>query len=160
MDKPSQSKEFLSFSLGGETFSVSASDVIEVVKGGMVTNIPRMPAYLPGAINIRGSIIAVVDLAMFFGITGAETDAGWFIIMETSVRHEPMLVGIRADAVHDVVRLDALVVDPSPDIGIAIDQEFVMGVAEQDQGYLILLDIDAVINTLHKNVCLDKKSVY
>ncbi|MDM8516802.1 chemotaxis protein CheW [Desulfobacterales bacterium HSG16] len=154
MNQSSESKEFLTFRLSKEIFTLEASRVREVLKYTHITQVPRMPEYLPGVINVRGNVIAVINLNLFFGIkTLEDKKKGWLVIAETAVGDESMQIGMLADSVRDVVRLDAARIGPPPEIGIDIDMEFIRGVGKQNEEFLIIIDIDKVVSAVHTNLC-------
>ncbi len=154
MNELSEIKEFLTFRLGGETIALEASRVREVLKYTNVTAVPRMPGYLPGVINVRGNVIAVIDLGLVLGINTVEDlKKDWLVITEVRLKDETMQAGIPADAVRDVIRLDTAEIGPPPDIGINIDTEFIRGVAKQEDAFLIIIDVEKVIATVHLDLC-------
>ncbi|MDM8523474.1 chemotaxis protein CheW [Desulfococcaceae bacterium HSG8] len=155
MKQSSETGEFLTFTLGNETFMIEASRVREVLKYTRVAEIPRMPAYLPGVVNVRGNVIAVIDLGLFLGIKtyGEDKNKDWLVITETAVADEPMQIGMPADTVRDVIRLDMADIGPPPEIGIDISSEFIRGVGKQDDGFLIIIDIDKVVAAVHADIC-------
>jgi purine-binding chemotaxis protein CheW len=152
MNLSSETKEFLTFRLGGEIIAIEASRVREVLKYTRIIQVPRMPAYLPGLINVRGNVIAVLDLALFFNMETAE-NKNWLVITESTLGDEPVQAGIPAEAVYDVIRLDTAEIGPSPEIGINIDTEFIRGVGKQDDTFLIIIDVDKVIAGVYANIC-------
>jgi len=153
MNQSSEVKEFLTFRMGDETFTLEASRVREVLKYTSITEVPRMPEYLPGVVNVRGNVIAVINLGLVFGIkTVEDKKKGWLVITETVLGHEPMQIGILADTVRDVIRLDTVRIRPAPDIGINIDTEFIRGVGKQDDAFLIIIDVDKVIAAVHADL--------
>jgi len=156
MNELSETNEFLTFRLGGETIALEATQVREVLKYTHITAVPRMPEYLPGVINVRGNVIAVVDLGLVLGINTVEDQKkGWLVITEACLNDEPMQAGIPADAVRDVIRIDAAEIGPPPDIGMNIDTEFIRGAVKQDDAFLIIIDVDKVIASVHANLCQD-----
>jgi len=154
MNELAETKEFLTFELGGETITLEATQVREVLQYTPITQVPRMPDYMPGVINVRGNVIAVIDLGSVLGIkTDPNRQKGWLVITEVRLKDEAMQAGILADAVRDVIRLKKADIGPPPDIGINIDAEFIRGVCKQDDEFVIIIDIDKVIAAVHADLC-------
>lgn len=152
MNQSPEIREFLTFTLGNETFTLEASRVREVLKYSNITNVPRMPRYLPGVVNVRGNVIAVVDLGLILGIDSPDKNRDWLVITETALGDERMRVGIPADEVRDVVRLDTSEIEPPPDVGLNFDTEYIRGIGEQDDGLLLVIDVDKMIAAAHADL--------
>ncbi len=149
-----ETKEFLTFTLGGETITLEAAQVREVLKYTPIIQVPRMPSYMPGVINVRGNVIAVIDLALVLGVKPLlDPEKGWLVITEVHLQDETMLAGILADTVQDVIRLDMTVIGPPPDIGINIDADFIQGVFKLDDEFVVIIDIEKVIASVHADLC-------
>ncbi len=154
MNELSETKEFLTFRLGDETIALEATQVREVLKFTHITAVPRMPEYLPGLINVRGNVIAVVDLGLVLNINTVEDQKkNWLVITDGCLKDEAMQVGIPADAVRDVIRLDTEDIGPPPEIGINIDTEFIQGAAKQDDAFLVIINVDKVIAAVYADFC-------
>ena len=146
MNESSESHEFLTFKLGRETFALEAAKVREVLKYEQITEVPRMPVYLPGVISVRGSIIPVMDAIIFLGIKNIEDKKKqWLVITEVILENKPVQIGIQVDAVEDVLRFGKSEIGSPPDIGINIDPAFIQGVGKRDEMFIIIIDIDKII---------------
>ena len=100
MNELSETKEYLTFTLGGESIALEAVQVREVLKYTPITQAPRMPPYMTGVINVRGNVIAVIDLALVLGVNPLpDPEKGWLVITEVHIQDETMLAGILADTV-------------------------------------------------------------
>jgi len=135
--------QYLTFRLGGEVFGQAIEKVREVLDYPAVTRVPRMPEFMQGVINLRGSVVPVVDLRMRFGMRGAERTVNTCIIIaEVAVDDGGTVVGLIADAVEEVVALDAGSVKPAPRIGNALDTSFIGGIGSHHDRFITLLAID------------------
>lgn len=140
--------QYLTFLLGDEIFSLEISKVREVLDYTIITRVPRMPAYLQGVINLRGSVVPVVDLRLKFGMPEADvTVSTCIIIVEAMVNDELVILGLLADSVQEVLELDQENIKPAPRIGTKLDTRFIKGMGRQNDRFNIILDIDRVFSS-------------
>jgi len=139
--------QYLTFLLGDEVFSLEITRVREVLDYTIITRVPRTPEYMRGVINLRGSVVPVVDLRLKFGMTAASvTVNSCIIIAEATVNGDPVVLGLLADAVQEVLELDKESVSPAPRIGTKLDTGFIKGMGRQNDRFIIILDIDRVFS--------------
>ena len=140
--------QYLAFLLGDEVFSLEISKVREVLDYMVITRVPRMPEYLQGVINLRGSVVPVVDLRRKFGMPAADvTVSTGIIVVEATVNDEPAVMGLLADSVQEVLELDQESIKPAPRIGTKLDTGFIRGMGRQNDRFNIILDIDRVFSS-------------
>ena len=140
--------QYLAFLLGEEVFSLEISKVREVLDYTVITRVPRMPEYLQGVINLRGSVVPVVDLRLKFGMpTAGVTVSTCIIIVEAIVNDEQAVLGLLADSVQEVLELDQESIKPAPRIGTKLDTGFIKGMGRQNDRFNIILDIDRVFSS-------------
>jgi purine-binding chemotaxis protein CheW len=140
--------QYLTFMLAEEVFSLEISNVREVLDYIVITRVPRMPEYLQGVINLRGSVVPVVDLRLKFGMPAAGmTMSTCIIIVEATVNDEPAVLGLLADSVREVLELDQESIKPAPRIGTKLDTGFIKGIGRQNNQFNIILDIDRVFSS-------------
>jgi len=140
--------QYLTFLLGDEIFSLEISKVREVLDYTIITRVPRMPAYLQGVINLRGSVVPVADLRLKFGMPEADvTVSTCIIIVEAMVNDELVILGLLADSVQEVLELDQENIKPAPRIGTKLDTRFIKGMGRQKDRFNIILDIDRVFSS-------------
>jgi purine-binding chemotaxis protein CheW len=140
--------QYLTFLLGDEVFSLEISKVREVLDYTIVTRVPRMPAYLQGVINLRGSVVPVIDLRLKFGMPAADvTVSTCIIIVEAIVNDELVILGLLADSVQEVLELDQESIKPAPRIGTKLDTRFIKGMGSQNDRFNIILDLDRVFSS-------------
>jgi purine-binding chemotaxis protein CheW len=134
--------EFLSFALGSEEYGVDILKVKEIRGYDAVTRLPDAPDYIKGVINLRGTIVPVVDMRLKFRLEHAEyTALTVMIVLNVADR----VVGMVVDSVSDVVQLSAEQVRAVPEIGATIDRQFLTGIGTLDERMLILLDIERLM---------------
>ncbi len=141
-------KELLTFFLSGEEYGVDILRVQEIKGWDSVTNIPNTPEYIRGVINIRGSIVPIIDMRLRFKLEKKEYDATTVVIVLNVVKEgkTDRTMGVVVDAVSDVYNVPIDDVKASPDFGTAVDTEFVTGLATIDNKMIIVLDIDHMLN--------------
>jgi purine-binding chemotaxis protein CheW len=139
--------QYLTFKLAGELYAIGVGRVREVLEYQPVTKVPRTAAYMKGVINLRGSVIPVADLRMKFGMEEVETTVETSIIVcEVRLAEDEIVIGMIADAVEEVVRMEPDAIEPAPKIGTSVDSEFIAGIGKQGEQFVIILDIDRIFN--------------
>jgi purine-binding chemotaxis protein CheW len=130
--------EFLSFRLGGEEYAIDILQVQEIRAHEAVTRIAHAPAFIKGVINLRGSIVPIVDLRLKFALAEAGYDK-FTVVIILNIAHRT--IGVVVDAVSDVVALAPGEIRPAPEMAGAIDSGFIRGLAPMGDRMLILIDI-------------------
>ena len=139
-------QQYLTFALGGEVFAIGILAVKEIIEYSSVTAVPMMPAYVRGVINLRGSVVPVVDLAVRFGRMASEvTRKTCIVIIEVSANSERQDIGVVVDAVHAVVDIAGGDIEPPPAFGCNIRTDFMQGMGKVDGRFVILLDVDHIL---------------
>jgi purine-binding chemotaxis protein CheW len=145
--------EFLTFALGSEEYGVDILKVKEIRGYDAVTRLPDAPDYIKGVINLRGTIVPVVDMRLKFRLERAEyTALTVMIVLNVADR----VVGMVVDSVSDVVQLSAEQVRAVPEIGATIDRQFLTGIGTLDERMLILLDIERLMTSTEMGLVLAK----
>ncbi len=143
-----QAAQYLTFRLADEVFALDITKVREVLDFTTVTRVPRTPDFMRGVINLRGSVVPVVDLRLKFGMTRTESSVNTCIIItEVTVDGDRTVLGALADSVQEVIDLAPEDVSPAPKIGAKLRTEFIRGMGKRDDRFIILLDIDRVFST-------------
>jgi len=141
-----QVKQYLSFEVGGTDFGVPILKVKEILQYETVTRVPGTPPAVRGVINVRGSVVPVVDLAVKFGKPEvAATKRTCVLVVETRSQDEVLTLGVIADAVSEVVDLGPEDIEPAPSFGTGLKLEHITGMGKAGKGFVILLDIDRVL---------------
>ena len=144
----SQILQLVSFLIENEEFGVDILNVQEIIRPVDITRVPNAPAFVEGVINLRGRIVPVVDLRKRFNLPRRERDKNSRIIV---VELRDKIVGFMVDAVREVLRVDAGVIEPPPELAIGIDAHYITGVAKLDDRLLILLDLERILTDEEKH---------
>lgn len=143
-----ETTQYLTFKLSDETFALDISKVREVLDFTTVTKVPRTPEFMRGVINLRGSVVPVVDLRLKFGMTRTENGVNTCIIItEVTVDGETTILGALADSVQEVIDLDKSGISAPPRIGTKLKTAFIKGMGKQGDHFIIILDIDKVFSS-------------
>jgi purine-binding chemotaxis protein CheW len=135
--------QFLTFILGAEQYGVEILKVQEIRGYSAVTPIPNTPSHIKGVINLRGTVVPVVDLRTKFSMDPTEYNKFTVIIVVTVGRK---VVGLVVDAVSDVLDIPALEMRATPDLGARVDTRFISGMAAIGERMTVLLDIDRLLS--------------
>lgn len=135
--------QFLTFLLGAEQYGVEILNVQEIRGYSVVTPIPNAPSYVKGVINLRGTVVPVVDLRTKFCMELAEYNKFTVIIVVTV---GAKVTGLVVDAVSDVLDVPASEMRMAPDLGTAVDTRFIRGMATIGDQMTVLLDIDRLLS--------------
>ncbi len=139
---------YLTFELEDEIFAIDVSQVREVLDMTSISRVPRSPEFMRGVINVRGSVVPVMDLRMKFGIPNAETTVNTrIIITEINMDAKKIVLGAIADSVNDVLELEPDQIEDPPEIGSRWRSEFIKGIGKRDDHFIIILDVDTVFST-------------
>lgn len=139
--------QYLAFTLDHEVFSLDISKVREVLEFSKITKIPQTPEMMIGVINLRGSVVPVIDLRIKFGMgSGDVTVNTVIIIIEIDLDHETTMIGVMVDAVKEVIDLDENHIEAPPKIGNRLNTEFIKGMGKCDGQFIIILDIEKIFS--------------
>lgn len=137
--------KYLTFKLAGEEYGISIMKIKEIIGMTAVTAIPQTPDFVKGVINLRGRVIPVIDMRMRFNMKGAEYDERTcIIVIEINAGIPSITLGIVVDAVSEVMNIKKEDIEDTPQFGVSLDTEYIMGMAKMNGGVKILLDIDRV----------------
>jgi len=140
-----ETMQYLTFKLSDEVFALDITKVREVLDFTTITKVPRTPEFMRGVINLRGSVVPVVDLKLKFGMTMTEKTVNTCIIItEVTVDDERTILGALADSVQEVMDLDPDHIEPAPKIGMQLNTEFIKGMGKHNNNFIIILDIDKI----------------
>lgn len=140
--------QYLTFRLGDEIFALDVAQVREVLDMSTITKVPGTPDFMRGVINVRGSVVPVMDLRLKFGMSRTENSVDTrIIVMEIFLDGEVTVLGTLADSVNEVIDLEAGQIEPPPNIGMRWRTEFIRGIGKRNDMFIILLDIDRVFSS-------------
>ena len=138
------SNEFLSFRLGGEEYGIDILKVQEIRGYDAVTRIANTPEFIKGVINLRGTIVPIIDLRIKFALGDPSYDEFTVVII---LNVAGRVVGVVVDSVSDVLTLTDAQIRPAPDFSAALDTRYVTGLGAIDERMLILVDIERLIGS-------------
>lgn len=138
--------QYLTFVLGRETFALGILSIKEILEYSAPTEIPMMPAFIRGVVNLRGAAVPVVDLCARFGRpSAAVTKKTCIVIIETRVGEESHVLGVVVDAVNEVLEIPGSEIEPPPSFGASIRTDFIQGMGKVRGKFVIILDVDRVL---------------
>ena len=139
---------YLTFRLDEETFAIDVNKVREVLDLSPITKVPRAPEFMRGVINVRGSVVPVVDLKMKFGLLKTEATLDTrIVVMEIDLDGETTVLGAMADSVHEVLELEPGQIQDPPKLGTRWRSEFIRGIGKRNDEFVIITDIDRIFST-------------
>ena len=145
--KTSDRTQFLTFSLSGGEYAIAVLRVREIIEHEEVTRVPSTPAFLRGVINLRGSVVPVVDLARKFRMPESPvTKRTCIIIVEVESENGRIVLGVLADAVNQVVEFRPEEIEPPPSFGTPIRVDFLRGLGKLNGEFVLILDTDRVLS--------------
>ena len=143
-----ENHQYLTFKLDDEVFAVGIDKVREVLDYTSVTKVPQTPDFMRGVINLRGSVVPVVDMRLKFGMAKTEKTVNTcIIIVEINLEGETTVLGALADSVQEVLDLEPHQIEPAPKIGTKLRTDFIRGMGKRDEQFIIILDIDKVFSS-------------
>ncbi|HYX68453.1 MAG TPA: chemotaxis protein CheW [Terriglobales bacterium] len=141
-------RQYLTFLIGGEEYAVNLLKVKEIIEYDTVTKVPRTPEWVRGVINLRGSVVPVVDLAVKFRQPPSKIGKlTCIVIAEVECEGESTVMGVMADAVSQVVDLKPEDIEPPPTFGTRVKVDYLLGMARAGKKFCLLLDTDRVLST-------------
>lgn len=140
-------QQFLTFALGNEMFAVGTLSVKEIIEYGQLTEVPMMPDFIRGVINLRGAVVPVIDLGARFGRGATQvTRRTCIVIIEVPSGDEKQDIGVIVDAVSEVLEIPASEIEPAPAFGAKIRTDFIQGMGKVNGKFVILLDVGKVLS--------------
>ncbi len=139
--------QYLTFKLSDEIFGVDVSQVREILDYIKITKVPQTPAFMCGVINLRGSVVPVVDMRLKFGMPKTEQTVNTcIVVLEVNLEGENTVLGAMVDSVQEVFELSPSEIEPAPRMGSKLKTGYIKGMGKRDDNFIILLDIDKVFS--------------
>lgn len=139
---------YLTFKLGDEEFAAHVSKVLNILELTKITEVPKSPNYMTGVINLRGSVLPVIDTRIKFGMTPTEfTPSTCIVVMDIDLEGESVHVGALVDSVQAVVEIEHDQIMPPPSLGNKYRSEFIEGVANINDKFVMILNMDEVFSS-------------
>jgi purine-binding chemotaxis protein CheW len=150
VNQPEESQQYLTFFVAGDEYAIEVLRIREILEYGNVTRVPSMPPCIRGVINLRGSVLPVVDLAVKFGFPPTEPAKQTCIVVvevELDGDGKQTVLGVLADTVNQVIELSDGRIQPPPAFGTRVQLRFLRGLGEVENGFILLLDIERLLTS-------------
>ncbi len=143
-----EASQYLTFFVAKERYAIDILDVKEIIEISQMTRVPMTPEYIRGVINLRGSVVPVVDLCARLGKERCDlTKRSAIVLVEVESRGERQMIGMLVDEVNEILDISASNLQPPPDFGTDIRTDFIRAMGRVDDVFMILLDINHVLST-------------
>lgn len=153
MERTEVINSYLTFKLGDELFAANVGRVLEILEIPRITKVPRSPGYMRGVINLRGSVLPVIDARVKFGLPEAEdTINSCIIVLDVEMEGSHITIGTVVDGVQEVMDIEESHIQPSPSIGSKYKSEFIHGMVKVNEQFIMMLDLDKVFSTDEANI--------
>lgn len=140
-------QQYLTFQLRGEVYAIDILHIKEIIGYGQVTQIPMVPEFIRGVINLRGRVVPVLDLSARFGrqVTAAGRRT-CIVIVEVASAGEHQDIGVMVDAVNEVLEIPITEIEPPPSFGAAIRTDFIEGMGKINGRFIVILNVTHVLS--------------
>ena len=137
---------YLSFKLGDEIYAANVSKVLNILEMTKITKVPNAPGYMKGVINLRGTVLPLIDTRIKFGMSATEITVNTCIlVLDITIGEENLQVGALVDAVQEVLEIEPQQILPAPNIGSKYQSVFISGMFKaNDDQFIMILDMDKV----------------
>ncbi len=143
-----QISSYITFVLGEETFASHVNNVVKILEMQKITEVPKAPDFMKGVINLRGSVLPVMDARIKFGFKPQPyTDKTCILVLSILIQDESTEVGAIVDAVLDVLEYPAGEILPPPNLGSRYKADFVDGVLKLNDQFIMILNMNSVFST-------------
>lgn len=148
MEESIEATQYLTFNLGDEVFAVDVGRVREILEITTITKVPQTPEFMRGVINLRGSVVPVIDMRLKFGMSESEQTVNTcIIVVEVVMDDQTIVLGSLADSVQEVIEMEADQIEAAPHIGTRLNTDFIKGMGNHDGRFVMILDIDKVFSS-------------
>lgn len=142
-----EQRQYLTFLLGGEPYAVGILHVKEILEYPTVTRVPLVPPFIRGVMNLRGSVVPVVDLMARLGRgAGTQTKRTGIVVIEVETENGRQDIGLMVDAVNTVLEIAPGDIEPAPVFGAKIRTDFIRGLAKVNDQFVIIIDVHRVLS--------------
>lgn len=140
-------KQYLTFRIGNENYGLELSQTREIIEYSGITEVPLMPNFLRGVINLRGEVVPVIDLAVRLGRKPIEVQKRTcIIVVELENNEQNHVLGLLADSVSEVIDMNDDNIEDAPSFGANIRADFIQGIAKRDDEFVVLLDANNALS--------------
>ncbi len=137
---------YINLTIGTENFAISVFKVLEILQLEGLTKVPNASDFVPGVINFRGSIVPIIDMHKRFNMKASDIADKMVVIADVTHKDKKVLMGLLVDHVNDVVEFEYASIKAVPDMGIKYNPEFIEGFVEIQDKFIMVLNIDRVLN--------------
>mgnify|MGYP000883450685 CR=1 FL=1 len=137
-------QQYVTFLIGGETYGVEVLQVQEIIGMTPITFVPNAMNFMKGVINLRGTVVPVIDMRLKLNLDERQYDVSTVIIV---VEVKERMIGIIVDSVSDVVSLPVNSIQDTPHFTSKIETDFVKGIGQIDENLVIILDVSRILTT-------------
>ena len=139
---------YLVFKIGNEEFAANAGKVQRILEMQEITSVPQAPVYMKGVINLMGRVLPVVDARLKLGMEQKEADTNTcIIVLEINKESEVVETGLVVDNVQSVIEIQKEEIKDPPSIGMNINSDYIQGMVEQNNKFIMLLNVDKVLSS-------------
>jgi len=153
-------QSYLTFRVAGEHFAGNVSKVLEILEVPKITKVPKSPDFMRGVINLRGTVLPVIDTRIKFGFPPApDTINTCIIVISVAKEGKELVLGVVVDSVTEVREIESSSIQPPPSIGSRYRTEFIEGMMKFDDQFIMILDIDLVFTAEEVSLLRDLSEV-
>lgn len=139
--------QYLIFRLGCDLFAIDILNIREIIEYSTVTEVPLMPSFLKGVINLRGAVVPVIDLSIRFGRAASVLSVNsCVVILEVLYESDIQLIGVLVDSVSQVVDIPLSDIEPPPSFGSMLRPDFIGGMGKFGGKFVIILNVAHVLS--------------
>lgn len=143
----SEEQQYLTFVLAQETYAIPILSIREIIEFGKLTQVPMVPDFIRGVINLRGSVVPVIDLARRFGRAQSQTTRkSCIVVIELADGDVIQEIGVLVDAVNEVMEIGHREIEPAPSFGTRIRTDFISGMGKVNGDFVVILSTGNVLS--------------
>jgi purine-binding chemotaxis protein CheW len=144
-DSRKKVNSYLSFQIGTEIFAANVTSILNILEMTKITRVPKSPVFMKGVMNLRGSVLPVLDTRIKFGLPETEyTTNTCILVLEILSKNETIQMGAIVDNVQEVLELSDDEIQPPPSIGTNYRSDFLVGMANKNNNFIMIIDVNEV----------------
>lgn len=156
-DELEQTSQFLTFLLGGDVFAINILNIREILEYSPLTPVPMTPNFIAGVLNLRGSVVPIINLALRFDKPDAEiTKRTSIVIVEITHEDQKLEIGVIVDIVNEVIEIPEI--EAAPSFGASIRTDFIEGMGKVNDAFTIILNLNHVLSVDELSMLQDTQS--
>ena len=156
-DELEQTSQFLTFLLGGDVFAINILNIREILEYSQLTPVPMTPNFIAGVLNLRGSVVPIINLALRFDKADAEiTKRTSIVIVEITHEEQKLEIGVIVDIVNEVIEIPEI--EAAPSFGASIRTDFIEGMGKVNDAFTIILNLNHVLSVDELSMLQDTQS--